>query len=402
MSDTPRDDHGAPERSDDHPSDERLRAHLDGTLGPAEDLEVATHLEGCRTCIARLDDLSEPPMLPAVDRTASAETPGWDDKRMRRSVRRTLLRTAWNAALLLIAGAIVLQLLGSYVLQPLLVARGDRVADSIVATVDVPIMTIPGAELAELRSNPGIVRRTTEASFERFVGSRPAELGWLTTRIGPIGMSTPHTAWPSLSYGSLHALDGSRVGPVDRSPVPFEADRLAAGTAVTVQVAWDRPVARSDAQAVAATTDEVALSWVGFDVPGSPRELGSPQLGYSACGTILASLREMSSGLGGYGAAGGFRDWEVAGDGVEHALTELRRATANLAATGWADSSDPDSPLSEPAATADALATGDPGVTSLVVTGPLDAVDAVVEAADADRAELLEIDFDRGAPEPCG
>ncbi len=63
---------------------------------------------------------------------------------MRRSVRRTLLRTAWNAALLLIAVAITLQLLGWFVLQPLLVARGDRLATTIIATMDVPIMTTPG------------------------------------------------------------------------------------------------------------------------------------------------------------------------------------------------------------------------------------------------------------------
>jgi hypothetical protein len=42
-----------------------------------------------------------------------------------------------------------------------------------------------------------------------------------------------------------------------------------------------------------------------------------------------------------------------------------------------------------------------------VVTGPLDAVAAVVAAADADPtsladAYLYEIDFDRSAPDPCG
>jgi hypothetical protein len=424
MSDTPRNDHHAtdrsgdhesdgaadhpPDRPTDHPSDEQLRAHLDGTLGPAEDTEVAGHLDGCAACTGRLDAFEEPPVLaaagpsPAAGAVSDADLPAWDERRMRRSVRRTLLRTAWNTALLLVAVAIALQLLGWFVLQPLLVARGDRLADSVVATIDVPIMTIPGAELAQVRSNPGVLRRTTEASFERFVGARPVELGWLTTRLGPFGMSTPHTAWSSMMYGSLHGPDGSRVGPVDQSPVPFEPDRLAAGTAVTVEVGWDLPVARTQAQAVTGGSDEVALSWVGFEVPGTRRELGDPPLGYSACGTILPSLQEMSSGLGGFGAAGGFRGWAAPGNGVEHALTELRRATANLADSGWGDGSSGEGPLADPAATAAALASGDPQVASLVVTGPLDAVVSVVDAADGDRVELLEIDFDRGAPDPCG
>jgi hypothetical protein len=92
----------------------------------------------------------------------------------------------------------------------------------------------------------------------------------------------------------------------------------------------------------------------------------------------------------------------VAGNGVEHALEELRRATANLADTGWAEGQVGDGALADPVATADALASGDPQVTSLVVTGPLGAVTAVVDAAAADRADLLEVDFDRGAPDPCG
>jgi hypothetical protein len=418
MSDTPRNDHDhdARGRHDEHPSDERLRAHLDGALGPEEDTEVAGHLDVCAACTARLDAFEAPPVLAAaVPAGQTDDAPAWDERRMRRSVRRTLLRTAWNAALLLVAVAITLQLLGWFVLQPVLVARGDRLATTIIATMDVPIMTTPGAELTEIRSMPGILRRTTEASFDRFVGSRSTHLGSLTTRLGPIGTSTPYTSWPALSYGSLRGLDGSRVGPVDQSPVPFEPDRLAAGTAVTVQVAWDTPIARPDAQAIAGTSDEVALLWVGFEVPGTPRvqfsEPGSPvhdgaPLGYSACGTIARVPLDYSR-LGGFDASGGFRDWEVAGNGVEHALEQLRRATTNLAATDWPDGRRSDAELPDPMATADALRTGDPQVTSLVVTGPLDAVAAVVAAADADPtsladAYLYEIDFDRSAPDPCG
>ncbi len=197
--------------------------------------------------------------------------------------------------------------------------------------------------------------------------------------------------------------------------MPFEPDRLAAGTAVTVQVAWDTPIARPDAQAIAGTSDEVALLWVGFEVPGTPQvpfdesdslaPVGAA-LGYSACGTIARVPLDYPR-LGGFGSSGGFRDREVAGNGVEHALDQLRRATTNLAAADWPDGQRSDADLPDPMATADAMRTGDPQVTSLVVTGPLDEVAAVVAAADADPtsladAYLYEIDVDRGAPDPCG
>lgn len=141
---------------------------------------------------------------------------------------------------------------------------------------------------------------------------------------------------------------------------------------------------------------------MGFEVPIPHDEEGVPPLGYSACGTIPPFLRDDTSGLGGFGGSGGFRTWEPAGNGVERTLHELRRATANLADTGWADDGSGPATLEDPAATSDALATGDPGVRVLVVTGPLDAVAEVVGAAEADHADLLEIDFARGAPDPCG
>jgi hypothetical protein len=368
MTDTPLDHHPDLRRAEDHPSDAQRRAQL-GTLEP-----------------------------PAAGGTT--DVPDRDERRMRRSVRRTVLRTAWHAALLVIAGAIVLQLVGFYLVQPVLVARGDRVADSVAATIDVPVMTIPGAEMAEIRSNPGVLRRTNEVRFERFVGSRPTELGWLTTRLGPVGLSTPHTA--SLADSWLHGLDGSLAGPDDRSPVPFEPDRLADGSAVTVLLRWQDPIDPAQAQAVAGSSEALALLWAGFEVPGRAEAFPEGTLGYSACGTIPASLRDRASPMGGFGGGGGFRDREVAGSGVDHALEELRRATANLAASGWLDGATAPGSLEDLEGTAEALASGDPRVTSLVVTGSLDVVADAAAAAGATDADLLEVDFDRGPPESCG
>jgi hypothetical protein len=176
----------------------------------------------------------------------------------------------------------------------------------------------------------------------------------------------------------------------------------ARGYRAPVQLTWQDPIERAAAQALVGRSDEVALLWVGFEVPGRTEAFPDGQLGYSACGAVPRFLRDGTSRLGRFGGSGGFRDWEVAGSGVEHALEQLRRATAELAGSGWVDEDTGFGPLQDVEGTADALASGDPAVTSLVVTGPLGEVAAVVDAADATQADLLEIDFDRGTPDPCG
>jgi hypothetical protein len=57
--------------------------------------------------------------------------------------------------------------------------------------------------------------------------------------------------------------------------------------------------------------------------------------------------------------------------------------------------------LADPAGTAEALASSEPGVASVVITGPTQEVAAAVDEYAPDQADLLELDFDRGAPEPC-
>jgi hypothetical protein len=83
--------------------------------------------------------------------------------------------------------------------------------------------------------------------------------------------------------------------------------------------------------------------------------------------------------------------------GARHALREVRRATANLAAIGWPAVDVPDGygALADLDATADALAATEPGVASVVITGPTNAVAEAVEEAGPDQTLLLEIDFDR-------
>jgi hypothetical protein len=51
--------------------------------------------------------------------------------------------------------------------------------------------------------------------------------------------------------------------------------------------------------------------------------------------------------------------------------------------------------------TAEGLATDRPAVTSVVITGPTQTVAAAVAEHAPDEANLLEVDFDRGAPAAC-
>jgi hypothetical protein len=152
------------------------------------------------------------------------------------------------------------------------------------------------------------------------------------------------------------------------------------------------------ADAVAGWND-LALLWVGFRIPGAEEPMDpSWWLGYSACGRLPEFVLEQR--MGGFGG-GGFRIPEH-GD-ARHALDELRRATANLATLGWpgADTA-PHGALNDPARTAEILAASDPGVVSVVITGPTGAVADAVEQHAPDVAYLLEVDFDRGAPATCG
>lgn len=384
-----------------HPTDAELAAHLDGTLDPTDDQRVARHLDGCAACVARLDAFETDPVLSQT----SAAPPAWNENAMRRSVRRTLLRTALNAVGLLVVGAIVLTFVGQVVLQPLLVDRGGRVQQHVLAAHDIPVLTIPGAQIAQVVSNPGVVRRTTEVEVERAVGAGPVPLGWLTTRLGPRGVTMPHGGFVAPSSTALHDRDGSRFGNTDFGPTSFEPERLGEGTAVTVQLSWvDDLISQTEAQRLANGAEQLALSWVGFLVPGA--DTSNPwdwQLGYSACGVPPAFLVESSGrGIGGFGGSG-FRQFDLEGRGVEHALAQVRRATANLAEGAWPEyATTTGDALSDLETTAAAFAEQDPEVASLVVTGPTDAVAELVREAAPSDASLLEVDFDRGAPLPCG
>jgi hypothetical protein len=385
------DDAGSTPRFDvEHPTREELLRYLDDDASPAAAARIADHVESCDECTSRLGDLSEPVAVGTTD----AEPPSYDAKRMRRAVRRTLFSVAWRAAALLVVVLFVGQFLGALVIDPLVIGRGERTTRHVVASLDLPVMLRPGAEIHQFTSNPGVFRRTTEVQVERVVGGTVVALGSYETQLGPFGVRTPDS---TLSPGSGPRLTGD---PVDQSPIEFQPGRLGDGTAVTVELVWFDAVDREVAATLPDDHDDVVLTWVGFDVLDLPQEDLSNRLGYSTCAEIPAWVVERS--FGGYGGSG-FRALPDERHGPDHALEQLRRATDNLAATGWLDDEAilDGGPLEDLQATADWLHDNDPQVARAVVTGPTAAIADIVEAHDPDIAYLLEVDFDRGPPNPC-
>lgn len=373
-----------------HPTPAHLRAYLVEALSAGEAERIGEHLEECVSCGARLDELQQPAVLP---RSPAAELAAWDERGMRRAVRRTLVGTAAGAALLLIAGAFLLELLGWFVVHPLVVDRGDRVASSIAASVDLPVMTTPGAEPDQVLSNLGAIRRTTEVDIQRAVGARMSSLGRFTTRLGPAAVTTPDDE-PVTPFGPL--LSGPD-GRIDLTPVEFEPERLSDGTAVTVELIWSDPLTLEAANAVDDAVDGVALLWVGFDLGEDPLD-PDWRLGYSAC-THIPEFLQAGSSRGG----SGFRLARPALPGAQHALAELRRALTNLTDLGWPqDRPEASSAIGNPSAALERITDSDPGANRVVLTGPTPLVADAIDAHAADVAHLLEVDFDRGPPEECG
>jgi hypothetical protein len=396
-----------PDRPGEHLTADALRTFLADTMAPQEAEDAAAHLERCDRCMRALDDLETTPAGTGHDhgrattmststllREPEANEPVWDERRMKRSVRRTLLGTAVRAALLLLAGAIVLQLVGGFLVGPVLVDRGDRVPAVVAATFDLPVLTIPGAEVSEFSSQMGVLRRTTEVTVERAVGASAMPLGSFSTRIGPIGAAS--VGGPVHAFGPvLDTPSGTFVQDVP----PFEPERLGEGTAATVELHLGRGVTVADADAIAEGATEVELLWVGFRVPGGDPDDRSWRLGYSACGTIPEWV--VDQGSMGFGGSGGFRTFG-SDAGADHALGQVRRAVENLARTGLVSGDGPEGALADPEATVALLAETEPEVMSVVLTGPTDALADLVQSVGPLSVDLLEVDFDRGAPQTCG
>jgi predicted anti-sigma-YlaC factor YlaD len=117
-----------------------LEDYVDDRLNRPARKVVDDHLKGCAECRSILDDVAP------VD-IAALGAGRFDEHVMRRTVRRSLFRTAVNTAMLLFAGFITVWFLSALVIQPLVVNRGGRAAEIARASIDVATMSNPGAVL---------------------------------------------------------------------------------------------------------------------------------------------------------------------------------------------------------------------------------------------------------------
>ena len=117
-----------------HIARDLLAAYVDDDLEARTRAELEQHLESCDECRTLIDGSEVPVDL----KPAGVEgEPVWDERRMRKTVRRTLLRVVSGVVSIWIIGFIVLAIVSALAVQPLVVARGDRARNAGIATWDL-------------------------------------------------------------------------------------------------------------------------------------------------------------------------------------------------------------------------------------------------------------------------
>jgi hypothetical protein len=360
-----------------------LEAYVDETLDRSSRAAVERHLAECEECRAILDG------VPAVE-LGRIELPGFDDKAMRRAVRTTLLRLAFNVVGVFVVGWLTLTLLGYLVFQPFIVDRGGRAAAATQATQDLAVMLNPGASLEDAMHNSGIIRRTSEATVVIPVGSRRVELGTIETVIGPLSFRSNHggNVFPFLNNDNLG--EASEVLPA-----------VGAGTVALVEVHFDSPISAERAQQLADSSSDVRVVWAGFALgDGVPTGAGiepGGTVGYGTCDPRESDSDVIRAASGGYGTTSFSLE-----PSISRALDATRAALDNLAGhDDLIDGLGSFATRDSVAAARDYLADHS-DVRTLVVTGPTPELLRFLDEAPGSVALVREIDFLNWNQPLCG
>jgi hypothetical protein len=355
-----------------------LEGYVDETLDRATRREVDAHLATCDECRAVLEGVA-PVDLGEVSGT-------WDARGMRRAVRRSMLRVAGDALLILFAAWLGAWLLSLLVLQPLVLNRGGRAVAATVATVDLAIMSHPGVVLTEYSYRSQWISRTTEVRLSLPVGSGLNDVGTVESRIGPVGFGSPEGGRLSPSLLDEYTSDGQddeMLRVVDE------------GTVATVRVRFDDTVDVETAQGMVDTDADVSVIWSGFDVAGVEGSDLAPTgvLGYVTCGSPSLMVSDAAGSSG-----GGSGSFHGAPASVTGALEETRRAVGNLVdhpelldgiGAGIDDATSAIERLESPQ------------VREMVVTGPTPEILEFVDQVEPGGVSVIEIDFTNWSEPPC-
>ena len=265
---------------------------------------------------------------------------------LRRSVRKAIGRTAVDAAALTVIIVVVGLLLSLFVIQPLVLDRGDRAGIAARAAYEAPMIFNPGVEVSRFRIDSGLWGRNTTAEVGLALGTSVESLDDIVSEI------------------DLFSLDLPRLVRAPSALVPLSdvLPGLDPGTVATVSFDLPRSISIEAAQDLADDPgSDVRLTWVGFDALSS--ELGQP--GYPLCRTMETPDPELFAATS--ASAGGTL---MSGPpSVERGLASVRDALGTIASND---------------AVATALAGGSRGavaglagaledqvaVSSFVVTGP--------------------------------
>jgi Putative zinc-finger len=368
--------------------EELLEDFVDDKLDRATRREVDAHLRTCEECRALLDEVA-PVELAAVGPTR------FDERAMRRTARRSVLRTAFNTLVLLLGAVIVLWLFSALVFQPFVINRGGRAADAARATVDVTSMTNPGVVVIDGQIHSGLFDRHMSFTAVRQVGSGTEDLGPVEVSLGAFALTGPDGSapWPSL-------------GDQEYSDARDQITHLGSGTVATMQIDLADSITVEAAQAIADDTEyDIRVTWAGFeigDVESDPGPLASGgSLGYGTClnadsisdETLGASSASFTRSSGGAPAM-----VEGALDSVIAALENLEEHPEwlqHLAFQGIDNSEvvDVTNELKD-----------NPRVRTLVITGPSEEIARYV-GDNTNRigfAGILAIDFYNWSPGVCG
>jgi hypothetical protein len=368
-----------------------LEGFVDETLDRDTYREVKAHLTGCAECRSILDEVAPVDLSGLMGGSV-------DERMLRRSVRRAMWRTVIDAALMLLALVLAVWIVGTFVVQPLVVNRGGRAAAAARATYDIAAMFNEGATVTDFTIESTSFRRVFTVDLALPVGSDMVDMGTVATRLGVFGFrgETGGRVWPF--------VENRDSGGDARE----ELDRLGSGTVATVAVRFGEPVSIERAQELADSTEhDVRVVWAGFPVDaieeksGLPFEPGSV-VGYGTCldpPNVDDDFFAATSASGG-GNSGGFSPASIGG-----ALSEVRRALTNLVGH-------PQLATELPYAGADSLervqqaltylSQADPGVVSLVVTGPTPEILGFLDEAASAWTSVLAVDLYNWSIPVCG
>jgi len=371
-----------------HLARDLLEGYVENSLEPETRSQLEAHLATCEACRSIMDATEAPADLPPVADTAR----NWDEKLMRKTVRRTLFRVVFDALSIWIIGFIVLSIISAFAIQPVLINRGDRSRAAAIATWDLAIMTTPGATIDGWRNDATLFGREISVDVGQYTGRDLRPLGTYQTDLG---------VW------RFKNAAGGNIQPfLETESQAFQPDRIPDDTVATVALSWwDNPITLAEAAAIEPPRDEAWLLWVGFSVapafpPGSVEFPADPDyvLGFNPCAEpVFTDFESSYFSSGSSGGGGNFSSCMFLNQAtVEHSVAALRRATANLADHAFlvdALENSPTPALRDIGTVNEWLAETEPSVVTMVITGPSGAISSIVASSGAEGASLLDIDF---------